>query len=187
MRRSLRWLLPLAALPVVALLAFGLTRSTFVLPSALVGQAAPDFRLETLDGDTVQLAEHRGKVVLLNFWASWCIPCRAEHEVLIHTTRSFLETDLAVIGVVYQDSRANAITFMRGLGGDWPSVLDPSARTAIDFGVYGVPESFFVGPDGQVAFKHVGALTWSLVESKVDSLLASREEALSHRTAAEGS
>jgi cytochrome c biogenesis protein CcmG/thiol:disulfide interchange protein DsbE len=187
MRRHLRWLLPLAALPVLALLAYGLTRSTFVLPSALVGQPAPDFRLETLDGDTIQLADHRGKAVLLNFWASWCIPCRAEHDVLIRTSRTYPPTDLAVIGVVYQDSRANAMTFMRGLGGDWPSVLDPSTRIAIDYGVYGVPESFFVGPDGQVAFKHVGALTWDLVESKVDSLLASRDPALSRAPSSEGS
>lgn len=173
MRNHLRWLLPLSAVPVLLLLAYGLTRDTFVLPSAIVGTQAPAFELETMDdGGTLSLEELRGKVVLLNFWASWCIPCRAEHGVLVRASEELVSDDFVLLGIVYQDTPDNARSFMRRLGGDWPSVPDPSSRTAMDFGVYGVPESFFVDQDGMVAFKHVGPLNWEIVRTKVDSLLS---------------
>jgi len=173
MRKSLPWLLPLSALPVILLLAYGLTRDTFVLPSAIVGTEAPVFELETMDGgDVLALEELRGKVVLINFWASWCIPCRAEHGVLVRASQELSSDDFVLLGVVYQDTPENARSFMQRLGGDWLSVLDPSSRTAMDYGVYGVPESFFVDQNGLIAFKHVGPLNWNVVQSTVDSLLA---------------
>lgn len=177
MRSRLRWLLPASVVPVVALLAFGLTRDATVLPSALVGKEAPEFHLETVAGDTVSLEDLRGKVVVLNFWASWCIPCRTEHAVLLRASTVWPAEDVAVVGVVYQDSRANARRFMERLGGEWPSGLDPASRTAIDYGVYGVPETFFLSADGRVARKQVGPVTWELVRTTVDSLLAAREVA----------
>lgn len=177
MRGRLRWLLPASVVPVVALLAFGLTRDATVLPSALVGNEAPEFHLETVEGDTVRLEDLRGKVVVLNFWASWCIPCRTEHSVLLRASRAWPAEEVAVVGVVYQDSRPNARRFMERLGGEWPSGLDPASRTAIDYGVYGVPETFFLSADGRVAKKQVGPVTWELVRSTVDSLLAAREPA----------
>lgn len=172
MRGRLRWLLPVSVLPVVFLLAYGLGRDATVLPSALVGSEAPEFRLQTLEGDTVRLADLRGKVVVLNFWASWCIPCRTEHPILVRVSETWPADEVAVVGVVYQDSRPNARRFMERLGGDWPSGLDPASRTAIDYGVYGVPETFFLSPDGRVAKKQVGPITWELVRTTVDSLLA---------------
>lgn len=175
MRRRLRWLLPAAVVPVVGLLAFGLTRDATVLPSALVGKEAPAFHLETVEGDTVRLDDLRGKVVVLNFWASWCIPCRTEHSVLLRASRAWPAENVAVVGIVYQDSRPNARRFMEALGGDWPSGLDPASRTAIDYGVYGVPETYFLSADGRVARKQVGPVTWELVRATVDSLLAARD------------
>ena len=77
-----------------------------------------------------------------------------------------------LLGVVYQDSRANAERFLAQYGGDWTHVLDPSQRTAIDYGVYGVPETFFIGRDGHISHKKVGPVTWDLVRYQVDSLLA---------------
>jgi cytochrome c biogenesis protein CcmG/thiol:disulfide interchange protein DsbE len=154
-------------------------RDTYVLPSPMAGVPAPDFELVTFEGDTLQLADLRGRVVILNFWASWCIPCRAEHPVLVQTERTWDDSEVVLLGVVYQDSRANAERFLRQYGGDWTHVLDPSQRTAIDYGVYGVPETYFIGTDGTISLKKVGAVTWDLVQYQVDSLLAGPVTAVS--------
>lgn len=165
-------MLPLVALPVLALLAYGLGRESYVLPSPLVSEAAPPFQLETLKGDSLSLEDLRGRVVLLNFWASWCLPCREEHGVLLRTAETYPESKVAVVGVVYQDSKQNAERFLREMGGDWTHVLDPTTRVGIDYGVYGVPETFFLSPEGEISFKQVGPVTWDVVRTKVDSLLA---------------
>lgn len=172
-----RWLPLLLAIPFLALLAFGLTRDPRTLASPLPGESAPDFALRTLDGDTLRLADLRGRVVVLNFWASWCIPCREEHPALLRADRVYPRSEAVVVGVLYQDSPEAARRFLASLGGDWPTVLDPGTRTAIDFGVYGVPETFFIGRDGTIARKHIGPVNWELVRSTVDSLLAARDEA----------
>lgn len=187
MRGKARWLLPLLAVPFLAVLAFGLGRDHYVLPTPMIGNPSPDFHLETLAGaDSLGLESFRGRVVLLNFWASWCVPCRAEHDVLIAADRKWSEDEVAVVGIVYQDSRKNAQRFLDQLGGDWPQLVDPSSRTAIDFGVYGVPESFFLTRDGTIGHKQVGPVTWSLVESVVDSLLAEPQEMTSVPSEASG-
>ncbi|MFW6088678.1 MAG: TlpA family protein disulfide reductase [Gemmatimonadota bacterium] len=170
MRGRWRWLLPVAAIPFLGLLLFGLTRNPDFFPTPLVGQPAPDWRLETLEGDTLALADLGGSVVVLNFWASWCVPCRAEHEVLMRAAREWTDDDVRVVGVVYDDSPRNARLFLQELGNDWRHVLDPGSRTAIDYGVHGVPETFFVGPDGRVGAKHMGPVTWDVVRLHVDSL-----------------
>lgn len=174
MKRWQRWLIPAAAVPLLLLLAFGLTRDAREIPSPLPGRAAPQFELATLSdaGDSLALRDFRGKVVMVNFWASWCGPCRVEHPVLVRVSQRYDDDSVRVLGIVYQDSPENARRFMDQLGGDWPSLLDPGTRTAIDFGVYGVPETYFLSPDGRIAYKHTGPVTWELVSTKVDSLLA---------------
>lgn len=174
MKRWQRWLIPAAAVPLLLLLAFGLTRDAREIPSPLPGRAAPQFELATLSdaGDSLALRDFRGKVVMVNFWASWCGPCRVEHPVLVQVSQRYDDDSVRVLGIVYQDSPENARRFMDQLGGDWPSLLDPGTRTAIDFGVYGVPETYFLSPDGRIAYKHTGPVTWELVSTKVDSLLA---------------
>lgn len=171
MRSWKAWVAAGLAAAFLGLLGFGLTRDARELPSALIGREAPGFRAPTLSGDTLSLEALRGDVVLLNFWASWCGPCRVEHPVLLRAERAWGDR-VHVVGVVYQDSRAAARRFMEQLGGDWPSVVDPGSRIAIDYGVYGPPETFFVSPDGVVARKQIGPVTWPLVRSTVDSLLA---------------
>jgi cytochrome c biogenesis protein CcmG/thiol:disulfide interchange protein DsbE len=167
-----RWLLPVATLPFLGLLLFGLTRNPDFFPTPLIGQPAPDWHLETLDGDTLALADLDGKVVVLNFWASWCGPCVTEHDVLLRTAREWPDSDVAIVGVVYNDTRRNAQRFLDELGNDWRHVLDPRSRTAIDYGVYGPPETFFIGRDGRVAHKHLGPVNWNLVKAQIDSLFA---------------
>lgn len=172
MKRWKVWIALGLAVAFLGVLGFGLTRDAQVLPSAILGERAPRFDLETLDGDSIRLDDLRGKVVLLNFWASWCIPCREEHPVLEMANRRYEGRDVKLLGVVYQDSRGNARDFLAERGGSWPSVLDPDSRVAIDYGVYGVPETFFLDKSGNIARKHVGPLTWDLLSSTVDSLLA---------------
>lgn len=170
------WATVLALAGFVGLLGFGLTRDVQKLPSALVGQPAPEFRTHTLSGDTVSSGDLRGEAVILNFWASWCVPCRQEHGVLRRAERTWDDDRARVVGVVYQDEPPAARRYMDRMGGDWANLLDPNSRIAIDFGVYGVPETFFLSPDGTVAKKHIGALTWDVVSSTVDSLLGTRAE-----------
>ncbi len=172
MTGRVRWILPLAAFPFLALLLFGLNRDSDFFPTPLIDQPAPAWHLETLEGDSLGLFDLRGKVVVLNFWASWCVPCRAEHAVLIQTTRAWSEDDVQVVGVVYDDSRRNAQRFLDELGNAWQHVMDPGSRTAIDYGVHGVPETFFLDRFGNIGMKYIGPLTWNAVQANVDSLLA---------------
>lgn len=167
-----RWLPPLLAVPFLGLLAFGLTRDAFLLPSPLPGRPAPDFELETLGGDSVRLSDLRGRVVILNFWASWCPPCIQEHPVLVRASRAWDPGEVDLLGVLYQDAPENGRRFVRRWGGDWPTAVDPGSRVAIEYGVYGPPETFFIGRDGRVARKRIGPVTWELVKETVDSLLA---------------
>jgi len=165
------WLMLILCAGFLGLLGFGLTRDAQVLPSAIIGQDAPPFDLQTLTGDSISLASLEGHVVILNFWASWCIPCREEHPVLEMAASRYKDHDVRMLGVVYQDNRSNAKQFLAEHGGSWPSVLDPNSRVAINYGVYGVPETFFLDPHGRIIKKHVGPVPWGYLTTTVDSLL----------------
>lgn len=176
-KKALRWALPLAALPPLALLGFGLTRDVKTLPSALIGAPAPEFRLENMydASDSIALADHRGRVVVLNYWASWCVPCIVEHPELVRLRADYDPDEVTLLGVLYQDVPERGRDFMQRHGGAWPSVVDGGSRTSIRYGVYGVPETFLISPEGTVAYKLVGPLdgrTTPVFRAKLDSLLA---------------
>ena len=157
-----------------ALLGYGMTRDPREIPSPLIGKPAPEFSLETLEGDSVVLAELRGTVTVVNFWASWCLACRQEHPALVRAWRRYEQGGEPVrfLGVVYQDTRGNAIEYMGRHGGGWSNLMDPDTRTAIDFGVYGVPETYFLDRDGRIAYKHVGPVTDELLSTQIERLLS---------------
>lgn len=173
------------ALPVIGLLAFGMTRDPKDIPSPLPGTDAPKFELVTLapgdeprltkpNGTTVSLTQMRDTVVVVNFFASWCMPCRVEHPALSAIARAYADKPVRFYGVLYNDTDENARRWITMMGGQpYPALSDPGARTAIDFGVYGVPETFFVDRTGRVATKHTGPLTEQILVSKLDSLLGS--------------
>ncbi|NIR42610.1 MAG: TlpA family protein disulfide reductase [Gemmatimonadetes bacterium] len=166
-------LIPAAVtLPVVALLYYGMQRDVRTIESPLPGRMAFDFTAPTLAGDTLSLSDLEGQVVVLNFWASWCIACIDEHRVFIEADRYYADQDFQMLGVVYQDSPENARRWMRQRGGEWPSVIDPNSRIAIDYGVYGVPETYFISKDGYIAYKHIGPVTPQVMVKWVDRLLA---------------
>lgn len=171
------------ALPIIALLRFGLTRDPRAIASPLPGRPAPAFDLAVLasgsgavapsPGDRIRLADLHGNVVVVNFWASWCLPCKDEHAALSQAATRYAERGVRFVGVVYNDVTANAVRWIADMGGQtYPALLDPGTRTAIDFGVYGVPETFFIGRDGRVASKFVGPIPERLLAQRIDSLLA---------------
>ena len=165
-----RALIPLAAAPVIALLGFGLTRDARIVPSPLPGKMAPAFTLSTLARDTLRLADLHGQVVLLNFWASWCLACIGEHPLLIEADRRWRSQGLHVVGVVYQDTRDNAAQWLKERGGDWTTVLDKGSRTAIEYGLFGVPETFFIGADGVIAGRHIGPIDVDTLTTGIETI-----------------
>lgn len=193
--------------PVLVLFWYGLSLNPNVIPSPLPGQPAPSFSLKLMDPpegvggegesftatelgaepmarDEVSLEELRGKVVVLNFWASWCLACRDEHHPLSEIATLYRDRGVVFFGVLYNDTPDKARRWIREMGGQsYPSLIDPGSRTAIDFGLYGVPETFFIDQEGKVAYKHIGPVTRSLLIEKLEEILAAEpgaaEEALS--------
>jgi cytochrome c biogenesis protein CcmG/thiol:disulfide interchange protein DsbE len=172
--RRWRWV-GLSLLSIVALgalLGFGLGRDPRAVPSVLVGKRAPAFALKDLKtGQEVRLADLRGHVVVLNFWASWCVECVEEHPSLFAAWQRYGDSGVVFLSVLYQDRTDAALRFQRRMGQGWPDLLDPGGRTALDYGVTGPPETFFIGPDGRIAAKQVGPSSYRLLVSRIRSLL----------------
>lgn len=151
----------------VALLAYGFTKDPRAIPSALVGKPAPDFQLTLFDGSQVRLSDFRGKAVFLNFWASWCPPCRAEARLLEEAWRQVKDREIVFLGVNIQDTEAGARGFIEEFEITYPNGRDHQSRIAINYGVYGIPETFFIDREGRITYKHIGALGWELLGSKL--------------------
>jgi len=138
--------------------------------SPLIGKPAAPIAGTGIAGDPVQLAGLRGKWVLVNFFASWCVPCHQEHPELINWLgRHAVKGDAAIVGVIFEDTAGNARSFMKANGGDWPIVVDPKPDFpfALAYGVRGPPESFLVSPDGIVVYKFIGPVTAGYVDQVV--------------------
>ena len=139
----------------------GLSGKPSEIPSALIGKPVPDFALAAVPGldvpgfGTADLKN--GKVAVVNVWASWCAPCRIEHPLLVELAK---RTDITLIGINYKDEPENAVRFLGTLGQPFAAVgMDRDGRAAVDWGVYGVPETFVVDGQGVIRYKHIGPLT----------------------------
>jgi cytochrome c biogenesis protein CcmG/thiol:disulfide interchange protein DsbE len=144
------------------------------IASPLIGQPAPDLTLAQLNGDgELVLSQLQGNVVVVNFWASWCVPCRAEHADLVATANAFDETGVQFVGVLYQDHPEPAISFLDelGWGNNYFYLVDPGSRAAIAFGVFGVPETFFIDTEGVITGKIIGQSTAILLGTTLDQIL----------------
>jgi cytochrome c biogenesis protein CcmG/thiol:disulfide interchange protein DsbE len=174
-KRKLRWLIPMAALPVLGLLAYGFRVNTRDIPSPLVNRPAAAFTLTSYAGPPMSLEAHRGHVVVVNFWASWCHPaCYEEAPVLERNWRAYRDRGVVVLGVDIQDKPDAAQTFIDNFSLTFPNALDTAGKVSVDYGVYGVPETFFIDGTGRIRAKHVGALTDETFRREVDRLLAER-------------
>jgi cytochrome c biogenesis protein CcmG/thiol:disulfide interchange protein DsbE len=168
----LRYLLPLALFgAVVAFLGVGLGLNPREVPSPLIDKPAPAFTLARLDDSSQKISRDDllGKVWMLNVWASWCAPCREEHPLVIDLARRGL---VPVYGLNYKDTAAAATTWLNKLGNPYTATLvDADGRVGIDFGVYGVPETFIIDKRGVVRLKHTGPLTPEVVRTRIEPLL----------------
>lgn len=160
-----KYLIPLALFAVlVVFLAIGLNRDPREVPSPLINKAAPDFKLPQLKepAQTFSAADMRGKVWVLNVWASWCVTCRDEHPLLLEYAKSGA---VPIYGLNYKDKREDALGWLADLGDPYVlSAADEDGRVAIDYGVYGAPETYVIDQNGTIRFKQVGPVTpnvWS--------------------------
>tara|TARA_R110002020_G_scaffold15857_2_gene56504 strand:- start:4553 stop:5152 length:600 start_codon:yes stop_codon:yes gene_type:complete len=132
-------------------------RDISAIPSALIGQKAPSLALPPLEGSSTPAltdAAMVGRLTLVNVFASWCVPCRQEHPILKELAK---DERLTVVGINYKDRNDNALRFLGELGNPYDAIgVDPNGKAAIDWGVYGIPESYLVGPDGTILYKKVG-------------------------------
>jgi len=163
-----RFLIPLAIFIVlVAFLAVGLNLKPREVPSPLIDKPAPAFELARLDNpaQAVRLADMRGQVWLLNVWASWCVACLDEHPVLLEFSRS---SPVPIYGLNYKDERADGIAWLARFGNPYQlSAYDRDGRIGIDYGVYGVPETYVIDKAGVIRYKRIGIVTPEIVRDKI--------------------
>jgi cytochrome c biogenesis protein CcmG/thiol:disulfide interchange protein DsbE len=169
--RRLPYVLPILLFAVLAGYFFlGLKRDPGLLPSALLDQPAPEFALPGLgERPGLARADLAGRVTLVNFFASWCAPCRVEHPLLMRLAG---EGTIALYGVDYKDQPEDATRLLAQLGDPYRRIgVDRSGRTAIDFGVYGVPETYVLDKDGRIRFRQVGPISASDYDDRILPLL----------------
>lgn len=183
-RRVIVALIPLVlflGLAVIFLMQLTSGRDNSIIPSALIGKPAPTLKLAPLEGamtagkpvPPLTTEAIRGKLTLVNVWASWCVPCRQEHPIILGLSR---DDRLNVVGINYKDRNDAALAFLGELGNPFTAIgVDPKGAAAIDWGVYGIPESFLVSADGTILYKHVGPFS---EDSLKNGLLPAIEKAL---------
>ena len=166
--KSLKFLVPLAVFVALAVfLAIGLTRDPRTVPSPFIGKPAPAFRLEQVADASAAFtpADMKGKVWLLNVWASWCASCRIEHPLLVEMAKNKV---VPIVGLNYKDRREDALQWLRRFGDPYAlSAHDIEGKVGIDYGVYGAPETFVIDRQGVVRYKHIGPITAEALEKKI--------------------
>ena len=155
--------------PLLAVLVLNLGRDPHAVRSPLVGRPAPPFAMVPVGGGpAVSLEGLRGRPVVLNFWATWCVPCFQEHPVLTRTAAA--RRDVAFYGVVYQDEEQRIVEFLQRQGSAYPTLVDPGSRTAIAYGIAGVPETYFIDARGTIVDKWSGPLSQDMLDERLRRL-----------------
>ncbi|HEX6632632.1 MAG TPA: DsbE family thiol:disulfide interchange protein [Usitatibacter sp.] len=174
--KFLKFAIPLVIFALlVGFFAIGLTRDPREVPSPLIGKPAPQFKLTRLEAPerTFSPEEMRGKVWLLNVWASWCVSCRVEHPVLVDMSRRKL---VPIVGLDYKDQRADGMKWLATHGDPYLlSAYDDEGKVGIDFGVYGVPETFVIDKEGVIRYKQIGPITPEALDRKIMPLVRKLE------------
>jgi cytochrome c biogenesis protein CcmG/thiol:disulfide interchange protein DsbE len=170
--KKLVFIVPLVLFAVlVFFLGRGLKLDPHELPSPLIDKPAPAFALTRLDdaARTVKRDDMLGRVWLLNVWASWCVACREEHPALLAFSKT---KSVPLVGLNYKDTRTDGLAWLQQFGDPYDmSIFDQNGRVGIDFGVYGVPETFVIDKRGVVRYKHIGPLTPELLKTKLEPIL----------------
>jgi cytochrome c biogenesis protein CcmG, thiol:disulfide interchange protein DsbE len=151
----------------VSFLGVGLWRDPHLVPSPLIDRPAPSFQLARLDepNRTFSPQEMRGRVWLLNTWASWCVSCRQEHPLLVALSQAGV---VPIFGLDYKDSREDALDWLNEMGNPYElTVQDQDGRVGIDYGVYGVPETYLIDKDGVIRYKQIGPVTLEVLERTI--------------------
>ncbi len=143
--------------PLVWILASGFGHNPRAIPTTTIGSPAADFSLVSLDGEKVRLSELRGEPVVLNFWSTWCGPCVHEHPLL--QAAATQRKDVVFLGVLYGDDADTARAYLARAGSAYPTLVDDSQRIVVDYGVAGVPETFFIDAEGVIAHKVSGGIS----------------------------
>jgi cytochrome c biogenesis protein CcmG/thiol:disulfide interchange protein DsbE len=170
--KALKFVIPLVVfLGLVAFFAVGLTRDPREVPSPFIGKPAPAFTLTQLHDEKVAFTpeDMKGKVWLLNVWASWCVSCRVEHPLLVEIARQKV---VPIVGLNYQDKRPEGLQWLTRFGDPYVlSAYDDEGRVGIDYGVYGVPETFVIDKQGIIRYKQIGPVTPEALEKKILPLI----------------
>jgi len=144
---------------------------TIVGRNPLVGKAAPDFTLQTIDGQTVSLSDLRGRPVIVNFWASWCTPCREEFPLLVSAYQKYSGNGLQIVGVIYNDGPQTASNFAKSFGATWPLVVDPGGSVAVQYAGTVVPVSYYIDRDGIVRAVSYGPPPSGYLDDQIKQIL----------------
>ena len=167
-----KFLIPLVLFIVlIVFLAIGLNRDPHEVPSPLINKSAPAFEVAQLSepNKSFSPASMKGQVWILNVWASWCVACREEHPVLVELANSKMAP---IIGLDYKDKREDALAMLTRQGNPYVlSAFDANGRVGIDYGVYGVPETYVIDKTGIIRFKHIGPITMDLLNRKIYPLI----------------
>jgi len=171
--RVVRVAVVVAILGLVVTLALAFRRDPHDIKTGTIGKPAPVFTLDRLDGSgKVALADLSGKVVVMNFFASWCLPCTQENPALVRVYERYRASDVVMLGVNYQESRDNGLAYVARMGMGWTTVADDDGRVALSYGVFGPPETFFIGPDGVIAGRHIGPIDEDTLVNAIETLRA---------------
>jgi len=155
---------------VIFVLFAGLGKDPSIIDSPLIGKPAPPFALKAVgSGETIDLAALRGKPVVLNFWATWCGPCYEEHPTLVANARNL--PNVQFVGVVFNDEEDKIMRFLAQRGTAYPTLLDTNGKTAIAYGVGGVPETYFINPAGTIVAKYAGPLSTEELQANLAKAL----------------
>jgi len=173
----IRYLLPLTIfLGITVLFIYGLQNDPRYIPSPLINQSAPEFNLPTLHEPelNIKMDTLKGKVSLLNVWASWCAACRIEHPILNNAVRNY---DIKLYGLNYKDSRSEALIWLKDLGNPYiESAYDKDGVVGIDYGVYGVPETFIIDKQGIIRYNHIGPINKEQFDDIIMPMIKELEE-----------